>query len=35
MSIGSHTVVKWYEAGTVKQKVNQYFEEVGNSEVPF
>ena len=35
MSIGSHTIVKWYEAGIVKQKVNQYFEEVGNNEVPF
>jgi len=35
IEIGSHRVVKWHEDGVVKQMINQYFEDAGNSDVPF
>lgn len=35
IEIGSHRAVKWHEDGTIHQMIKQYFNEVGNSEVPF
>lgn len=35
VKIGSHTAVKWYEEGVLREKVNQYFTDAGNSDIPF